>query len=194
MLILGISASPRRGGNCEILLDKALSAAAEAGAETEKVVLSTLTISPCMGCGACDQTGKCILEDDMQDLYEKIDQADVMIFASPIYFYAVSGWAKAAIDRCQALWARKYVLKATGFKSGRKGYFISVGATKGERLFEGARLTMKYFFDAAGYIYVGELLVNGVDSQGDILEHPEYLQAAYRLGQEAVGNRNPEVV
>jgi len=105
------------------------------------------------------------IKDDMQELYEKIADSDAMIFASPIYFYGVSAWRKSAIDRCQALWARKYILKAPRFTAGKKGYFICVGATKGERLFEGAKLTMKYCFDAAGYEPAGELLVKGVDAR-----------------------------
>lgn len=185
MRILGLSGSPRKGGNSETLLDQALAAAGEAGAQTEKVALSAYRISPCLGCGACEKKGICIQKDEMHDLYEKIAEADVIILASPIYFYSVTAWAKMAIDRCQALWSRKYVLKDPRFTAGKKGYFIGVGATKGDRLFEGARLVLKYWFDAAGYVPAGELLVRGVDGKGEILNYPEYLEAARKLGEEA---------
>jgi multimeric flavodoxin WrbA len=185
MLVLGVSGSPRRGGNSETLLDEALLGAREAGAQTEKVVLSASRISPCMGCGACEKTGHCIQSDDMQEVNKKIVAADVLIFASPIYFYAVSAWTKIAIDRGQELWSRKYILKDPQLMIGKRGYCICVGATKGELLFEGAKLTMEYYFDAAGYKVAGSLLVRGVDGKGDIVKHPEHLQAARRLGEEA---------
>ncbi|HHX75026.1 MAG TPA: flavodoxin family protein [Firmicutes bacterium] len=185
MLILGLAGSPRRNGNTEILLDEALAGAKAAGAETEKIVLSTLKFSPCISCGNCEKTGNCILQDDMQAVYEKIIAADVMIFATPNYFYNVSAWAKAAIDRSQALWSRKHVLKDPRMRLNKPGYMISVGATKGRKLFKGTMLTMQYFFEAAGYKQAGSLLIRGVDAKGDILKYPDYLNAAVELGREA---------
>lgn len=185
MLVLGVAGSPRRGGNSETLLDEALAGAGEAGAVTEKIVLAKLRFSPCVACGACEKTGDCVLVDDMQDVYEKIGAADALVFASPIYFYSVSAWAKAAIDRAQALWSRKYVLKDPRFTADKKGYFIGVGATKGARLFDGTLLTMKYFFDAAGLAPAGALLVRGMDEKGVIREHPEFLERARALGAAA---------
>ncbi|NLZ39244.1 MAG: flavodoxin family protein [Firmicutes bacterium] len=185
MLVLGIAGSPRRNGNTEILLDEALKGAREAGAETEKIVLSKLTYSPCIACDKCAKTGICVLKDDMQEVYDKIVAADAMIFASPNYFYNVSAWAKAAIDRAQALWARRYKLKDPLLRQNKKGYFISVAATKGARLFKGSIWTMQYFFEAAGYRLAGRLLVRAVDGKGEILKEPKYLEAAYQLGQEA---------
>ncbi|AHF10468.1 flavodoxin family protein [Dehalobacter restrictus] len=185
MKVLGISGSPRKGGNTETLLDEALAGAHEAGAETEKIILSTCRYQSCLSCGACEKAGICIQKDDMQGIYGKIALADVMIFASPMYFYTVSGWAKSAIDRSQALWSRKYILKEPSFAVNKKAYFIGVGATKGERLFEGAKLVMKYFYDATGYEAAGELLIKSIDKKGDIRNYPEYLKAARSLGEKA---------
>ncbi|MDW7652445.1 MAG: flavodoxin family protein, partial [Bacillota bacterium] len=154
----------------------------EAGADVEKVVLSGLAFSPCIACGSCEKTGDCVLQDDMQELYEKIGACDAMVFASPIFFYSVSAWAKAAIDRAQALWSRKYVLKDKRYTADKPGYFIGVGATKGGKLFDGALLTMKYYFDAAGFHPAGELLVRGVDKKGAIRETPQHLAGARKLG------------
>ena len=93
-------------------------------------------------------------------------------------------WAKAVIDRSQAQWSRKYVLKQKGplGDSPRKGFFIGVGATKGKRLFEGTCLTIRYFFDAIDVPYDGELLFRGADEAGDIRNHPTALQEAYDAG------------
>ena len=179
--------SPRRQGNTEILLDEALAGAKEAGAEVEKVVVSQLKISPCREIYACLKDGNCAIKDDMQWLYEKLLEADHIIFASPIFFYSVPSQAKAIVDRCQALWVRRHVLGMGKEDSQiRRGVFISVGATRGKRLFDGAVLTVKYFFDAIGVKYSGGLLIRGIDSKAQIKEHPAALQDAFRLGQQLV--------
>jgi multimeric flavodoxin WrbA len=187
MKVLGIMGSPRRHGNTEILLDKALEGAREAGAEVEKVLVSTLKISPCLEIYACFKDGNCTIKDDMQMLYKKLLEADHVILASPIFFYGVTSQAKAVIDRCQALWARRHVLgMGKDDRRARRGVFISVGATRGEKLFDGAVLTVKYFFDAIGVKYSGDLLIRGIDNKAQIKEHPTALEDAFRLGQELV--------
>ena len=187
MKVLGIMGSPRRQSNTEILLDKALGGAKEVGAEVEKVVVSKLRISPCKEIYACLKDGNCPIKDDMQSLYEKLLEADHIIFASPIFFYGITSQAKAVVDRCQALWVRRHVLgMGKDDNRIRRGVFISVGATRGERLFDGAVLTIKYFFDAIGVEYVGNLLIRGIDGKAQIKEHPTALQDAFRLGQQLV--------
>jgi multimeric flavodoxin WrbA len=187
MKVLGIMGSPRRQSNTEILLDKALEGAKEAGAEVEKVLISKLRISPCLEIYACRKDGNCAIEDDMQLLYKKLLEADHVILASPMFFYGVTSQAKAIIDRCQALWVRKHVLgMGKEDRRERRGLFISVGATRGTKLFEGAVLTVKYFFDAIGVRYSGDLLVRGIDNKAQIKEHPTALEDAFRLGQELV--------
>jgi len=187
MRVLGIMGSPRRHSNTEILLDKALEGASDAGAEIEKVLISKLKISPCLEIYACFKDGNCTIKDDMRALYEKLVEADRIVFASPIFFYGVTGQAKSMIDRCQALWARRHVLgMGKEDKRARRGVFISVGATKGEKLFDGAVLTVKYFFDAVGVKYSGDLLIRGIDNKAQIKEHPTALEDAFRLGQDLV--------
>ena len=187
MKVLGIMGSPRRQSNTEILLDKALEGAREARAKVEKVLASKLKISPCLEIYACRKDGNCAIKDDMQSLYEKLLEADHIIFASPMFFYGITSQAKAVIDRCQALWVRRHVL-GMGKEDNRvrRGVFISVGATQGKKLFDGAVLTVKYFFDAIGVKYSGDLLVRGIDNKGQIKEHPAALEDAFRLGQELV--------
>ena len=187
MKVLGIMGSPRRGSNTEILLDKALEGAKEAGAEVEKVVVSELKVSPCREIYACLKDGNCAIKDDMQWLYKKLVDADHIVVASPIFFYGITSQAKAMVDRCQALWVRRHVLGiGKGDNRIRRGVFISVGATRGERIFDGAVLTVKYFFDAVGVKYAGDLLIRGINGKAQIREHPTALQNAFRLGQELV--------
>ena len=186
MKVLGIMGSPRRHSNTEILLDRALEGAAGAGAETEKVLVSKLKITPCLEIYACLKDGKCSIKDDMDPLYQKLVETDHIILASPIFFYGITSQAKAIVDRCQALWVRRHVLKTGGDGRERRGAFISVGGTKGEKLFDGAVLTVKYFFDAVGVKYAGDLLVRGIDKKGQIEEQPAALEDALLLGQALV--------
>ena len=187
MKVLGIMGSPRSQSNTEILLDRALEGAREMGAEVEKVLVSKLKISPCLEIYACLKDGDCAIKDDMQSLYKKLLEADHIIFASPMFFYGITSQAKAIIDRCQALWVRRHVLgMGKKDKRVRRGVFISVGATQGKKLFDGAVLTVKYFFDAIGVKYSGDLLVRGIDKKGQIEDHPASLEDAFRLGQELV--------
>lgn len=189
MKILGIFGSPRRGGNTDILLEETLKGAQKEGAEVDRIYLTDYAITPCKECHGCDHTGQCVILDDMQKIYPKLLESDIIILASPIFFYGVTAWAKALIDRSQALWAKKYLLKDPSLgKEGRKrkGFFISVGATKGPRVFEGAILTVKYFFDTFNAEYAGELVFRGVDGKGDIFKHSEPLQRAFDAGRKLV--------
>lgn len=189
MLVLGLAGSPRRGGNSELLLDEALAGAREAGAATEKLVLAELCLSPCTACSACDKTGLCPIADDMQKVYDRLGSCAALVFATPIYFYSVTAWAKAVIDRTQALWAQKYILKSVPATAAREAAFIGVGATKGKSLFDGPQLTMKYFFDAAGFTCTQSLLLKGLDGKGAVLQFPEYLEQARAVGRSLAGSR-----
>jgi multimeric flavodoxin WrbA len=187
--VVGLFGSPRRGGNTDLLLEEALKGAEMEKAEVERIYLSDFHIIPCRECLHCYQKGECIILDDMQKIYPKLLEADAILLASPIFFYGVTAWAKALIDRCQALWSRKYVLQDPSLgKEGkkRKGFFISVGATKGQKIFDGAILTARYFFDVLNAEYAGDLLIKGVDVGGDILKQPEVLQQAFEAGKKLV--------
>lgn len=183
MKVLGIMGSPRMKSNTDLLLEEVLKGAESEGAEVEKLVVDKLSISACKEYNGCLRDGNCVIRDDMDDIYPKLLEADVVVVASPMFFYGVSSQLKALIDRCQALWARRYVLKQEPRDSGRKGAFIGVGATKGEKLFDGSILTLKYFFQAIGVEYAGDLLIRGVDKKGEIKEHPTALADAFDLGK-----------
>jgi len=181
--ILGIMGSPRIKGNTDVLLDQAMEGARSQGAEVEKIIVDKLKIAPCREYYGCARDGNCVIRDAMDEVYPKLLSADGIILASPMFFYGLSAQVKALIDRCQALWARKHILKQNLSGSGRKGAFIAVGATKGKNLFNGSILTMKYFFEAIGVEYSDELLVYGVDRKGEIREHPTALADAFELGR-----------
>jgi multimeric flavodoxin WrbA len=103
MKILGILGSSRKGGNTEILLDVALQEARQMGSSVSKITLRDKVIAPCDGCLGCARTGECVLQDDMQEVYKEIREADGIIWASPVYFWSMSGLTKNALDRTYAL-------------------------------------------------------------------------------------------
>jgi multimeric flavodoxin WrbA len=182
--ILGICGSPRKDGNTEVLLKEALKGAHDAGAELEAIFLRDKTISPCLEIYGCKINGRCVIEDDFHEVADKMVQADVLILASPVFFYTVSAHTKMLMDRCQSFWVKRYILKEpiVPGRSRRKGAFISVGATHGKRLFEGVTLTVRYFFDALDVDLSDTLLVRGVDEKGEIFHHPGEIRSAYELG------------
>ncbi len=189
MKILGIYGSPRKDGNSDLLLRRALEGAEVAGAEVNFIRAGKLEISGCLECGGCDETGECILDDDMNEVYPLLVESEVIIFSTPIFFYGFPSQAKALIDRSQALWCRR-MMKKSGkelrrYDSGR-GYLIAVGATKGKNLFEGVELTAKYFFDALDMSYEGGLFYRGVEGKGAIEQHPDALKEAFELGKKVV--------
>ncbi|AFM26918.1 flavodoxin family protein [Desulfomonile tiedjei] len=191
MKVLGIYGSPRKCGNSDILLDEALKGAESAGADVSTVYCSDVTVSGCLECGGCDETGECVVDDDMQSIYPKLVEADVIFLSTPIFFYGPTAQAKAVIDRSQALWCRRMLEKKPEdhkkYASGR-GYLIAVGATKGANLFEGIQLVAKYFYDALDMSYEGGLFVRSVEKKGDINNFPEYLKQAFDLGVTAVSS------
>jgi multimeric flavodoxin WrbA len=182
--VVALAGSPRRHGNTEILLDEVM---AGAGAEESgKIVLCDLEIRACRACDAC-RHGPCPLDDDMQELYPKLDVADVLLVASPVFFLGLSSQLKAVIDRCQLFWNRKQRAATQAGRPLRRGAFIAVGATRGERLFRGCQQTMKIWFDTLSVEYRGELLVRGVDARGAIRQHPDAMGQARRLGEAIIG-------
>ena len=188
--VVGIYGSPRKGGNTDLLLDSALKGFQKQGAEVKKVYVRDLHIEGCTGCDGCAKSGICVIKDDMQDIYSLFDDADVIILSSPIFFYGVTSQLKALIDRGQAMWWRtrggKDSKKSKKNTSSGRGYLIAVGATRGKNLFECAKLTARYFFDALGMSFEEGCFFPGIESIGEIKEHPEALQQAYDLCKKQV--------
>lgn len=188
--IVAIYGSPRRSGNTASLLKRAVEGAREAGAEVEEVVLRDLKMSPCLEIYGCKETGRCAIQDDFQQLHDLLLSCHGLMLASPVFFYTVSAHTKIMMDRCQSLWVKKYWIDKVPFGQGRthrKGLFIAVGATRGKKLFDGVLLTLKYFFDVLDMELWQKLLYRGLDLEGDVFKHPEYLDESYEAGKEFAG-------
>ncbi len=189
MKILLLHGSARKQGNTALLLNDIIQGIQQTSASWEYIHLPELDIHPCIGCGACEKQGFCVFNDDMQPLYEKIANADSIIIGSPIYFYALTAQTKAFIDRCQALWSRKYILKqqiGKNNKSSRHGYLVSVAATHGKRIFEGARLSARYAFDAMDCSYTDDFLIPGMDHVNAIKASTDTRIQAVSFGRQLI--------
>ena len=147
-----------------------------------------MNISPCQDCGGCEDTGICIFEDDMVQIYEEIRNADRIILASPVFFFALSAQVKIMIDRCQCFWCEKYLLKKPVPEGpyGRKGLLLLVGGMKNEIGIQRAEASAKAFFRTVSVTENKTLSYMGIDAKGAILKHPTALKEAYEAGKELV--------
>ncbi|MGI2336784.1 MAG: flavodoxin family protein [Dehalogenimonas sp.] len=188
MNVIGLSGSPRLGGNTEQLLYEVLRGARSAGAETRVIEIADLDIAGCTHCDYCRRTGECKINDDMDKVYNALREADRIVVASPLHFMSVTAQLKAAIDRCQCFWVRKYEMKLPPLEPAkvRKGLFVAVGGRSTKTLFDAARTTVKALFVVIDVEYAGELLFSGVDEAGSITNVPNALQQAFEAGQKLV--------
>ncbi|VEN73983.1 Flavin reductase [Candidatus Desulfarcum epimagneticum] len=174
MFALGLQGSPRKKGNTQYLLSKFMDGLSAAGAETRVIEPARENIRPCRGCGYCEKKGYCVIADDDMagHVYADFRRADIVVSATPIFFYSATAQLKALIDRSQALWSRKYALKRNEpGKNSRKGFMLALGATKGANLFEGLTLTHRYFFDALSAGFHGSLTYRRIEKAGDIQKY-----------------------
>ena len=180
--VLGIVGSPRRGGNTEILIDEVLSGAENAGALIKKVILNNLNINPCQACDSCRKTGKCIHNDDMLELLEKMEQSDIWVLGTPIYWWGPTAQFKAFLDR----W---YCPNHKNFKGMKVILVIPLGGGHPNY----ARHTVGMFIDIFNYLDMElfeTVLAPGLEERGKVREKKDILEKAYKAGQMAINKLN----
>jgi multimeric flavodoxin WrbA len=174
MKVLAISASPRTDGNSDVLCDQFLKGAAEMGHETEKINLSGKKISPCVSCYGCIKTKTCVQKDDMADILQKLLDADVIILATPVYFYSMCAQMKTMIDRCLPRYQEI---------QNKQFYFIITAAdpqhSAAEETIAGLR---GYLRCLPGAQEKGIVYGTGTWDKGDVYRHPS-LERAYEMGK-----------
>ncbi|MGD9080710.1 MAG: NAD(P)H-dependent oxidoreductase [Desulfobacterales bacterium] len=177
MLVLGFQGSPRKKGNTSFLLKNFMQAVEKLGAQTRIIEVTQKNILPCKEYVVCEKKGYCPIDDDVKtEIYPLIRQAEVVVLATPIFFFNMTAQLKAVVDRCQLFWARKYKLKLSDpAKKSKRGFLLAVGASKGKSLFEGLQLTAKYFFDAIDAGFEGSLTYREIEGPKDMAKHPEVL-------------------
>ncbi|MGE4588857.1 MAG: flavodoxin family protein [Acidaminococcaceae bacterium] len=172
--VLILSSSPRRGGNSDMLCDQFMLGAQEAGNQTEKIFLKDKNINYCLGCGACQKSGSCVQKDDVAEILDKMVDADVIVMATPVYFYSMSAQMKTLIDRTCPRYTEI---------SDKKFYIIATAADGSEDALNETITCFRGFFrcldnaDEAG-------IIEGIGAWniGDIKGHPA-MKEAYEVGK-----------
>jgi arsenate reductase len=189
MLVLGFQGSPRKKGNTSFLLANFMQAVEKLGAQTRIIEVTRKNIIPCREYVVCERKGYCPIDDDMKsEIYPLIRQAEVVVLATPIFFFNMTAQLKAVVDRCQLFWARKYKLKLSDpAKKTKRGFLLAVGASKGKSLFEGLQLTAKYFFDAIDARFEGSLTYREIEGPKDMTKHPKVLGDVEKAAADLIG-------
>ena len=189
MLVLGFQGSPRKKGNTSFLLSTFMQTVESLGAQTRIIEVAQKNIIPCKEYVVCEKKGFCPIDDDIKtEIYPLIRQAEVVVLASPIFFFNMTAQLKAVVDRCQLFWARKYKLKLTDpAKKTKRGFLLSVGASKGKSLFEGLQLTAKYFFDAIDARFDGSLTYREIEGPKDMARHPTVSADVEKAAADLIG-------
>lgn len=172
--VLILSGSPRKGGNSDMLCDEFAKGSAEAGHEVEKIRVAEKGIGCCRACYACKDTGECIIKDDMAEVLQKMIDADVLVLASPVYFYSIDAQLKALIDRTVARWLE---VKDKEF------YYIVTAADEGRASAETTVACFRGYADCVqGAKEMGVIYGMGVYEKGAIEGHPA-MREAFEMGK-----------
>ncbi|MHA1908999.1 MAG: flavodoxin family protein [Candidatus Thorarchaeota archaeon] len=177
--ILGIVGSPRRESNTEILVDRVIEGAESAGGNSKKIILSALDIRPCRACDACLKTGKCVQKDDFLDLVEDMQNSDVWVLGTPVYWWGPTAQFKAYLDR----W---YSIDRSLFRGKKAIVVIPLG---GGREHYARHLTGMFedIFDYLGIENFETIVVTSVNKRKEVLTHPNILELAHETGKRAMG-------
>ena len=174
--VLIISSSLRNGSNSEILAYEAKRGAIEAGNKVEFISLKDKNIKFCIGCLACQKTYKCVQDDDMANLIGKVQSADVLIFATPIYYYEMSGQLKTFLDRCNPLFAQENKFKDVYLITSSYDDALNVA----DRAVNGLKGWIDCFEQSR---FAGSLIGGGIDAPKSVATREDLLQKAYDLGR-----------
>lgn len=190
--VLAILGSPLSDGNTSHLLDHAIKGAQDAGCTVEKILVTNLCFESCQEMMFCREQETCIMDDDMQQVYPKIRDADAIILATPVMCMGIPGKLKSFMDRCQIFYQAKYFRKRSLItedkRAVREALFICIAGMNVPEVFIGARLTVRAFLDIIDCRYGDDLLISSMDTIRDVTQEPGLCEAAYRKGR-ALGAR-----
>ncbi len=186
MKVLGIMGSPRIGGNSDILLDDALAGAKDSGAQVEKIILVKKKISGCLDCRKCNETGLCVIKDDMPEIHKMILDADAIIHSVPVYFWSMTAQMKSYLDRWCALfdatwcWQKAYYPRMKGKRIG----VITVCGDPDVHTADPVVHSFKSTVDMTKMRWLGVVMASAAE-KGDILKDDKTRKKAFDLGKTA---------
>lgn len=174
--VLVISSSLRGGSNSELLAKAAMEGAQAAGNTVVWLSLKEKNFGFCKGCLACQNSGKCVIRDDMDNMIELVKNADVIIMATPVYYYGMSGQLKTFLDRCNPLYIADYRF--------REIYLLTTSAEDGEEVYQTTQAGVQGWIDCfPKATLAGVISGGGVNNPKEISFHPELLERARALGE-----------
>lgn len=183
MKVLGIATSPRKGANSQTLVEHILTGAKEAGAETEIIRLCLLDIQPCRGCNTCKTEDGCVIEDDMEMLIKKMEEADAVVLGSPVYWSRLNAQAYPFIDRLYAIIKLDFT---SDFPKGKKmALALTCGGMEPEDL-KPINDYVKFVFGFLGFTDGGFICQNHCLLPDDISKYPDTIKKAKELGRALV--------
>ncbi|MDE6201196.1 MAG: flavodoxin family protein [Clostridiales bacterium] len=173
--VIVVTSTPRNGGNSELLAKAFADGALSAGNDVQLISVRELNLKYCIGCLYCQSHDACVLKDDMNGLYEKLQNADVLVFATPVYFYSVCGQLKTFIDRLNPLYPRQN--KFTDV------YLLATAADDAETAMDGALTAVQGWVDCFDGVSVkGVVRGVGVTEKGEI-QNTRFIEQAYEMGK-----------
>jgi multimeric flavodoxin WrbA len=186
--IIALLGSPLLQGNTARLLDRAIQGAQDAGADVEKIEVTTLNFKACREIFYCREHETCAMKDDMTAIYEKFREIDGVIMGTPIMTMGIPGVLKSFMDRFQVYFMAKYVRKKSMVQKEKRkmrlGLYLGISGMNVPYVFDGAKLTVHAFFDIIDVQYWSDLLINDMDTIQDLTTRPELLEEAYKKGNE----------
>jgi multimeric flavodoxin WrbA len=184
MKILALNASPHAHGNTRFLLDQMLEAAQAAGAETELLQINPLKIRGCQGDFGCKNGGRCVMPDDMQGIYDRIDQADAVVFGSPIYMWNISAQLKTVLDRLFCYLRLDY---SSCLAPGKHAALLVAQNNPEGEAFKGSLDPILGVLKFLGFADAELLVAQGVGGMADAAARPDLILAARSLGERLAG-------
>lgn len=179
--VLIISTSLRGGSNSEILAKECEKGAKAAGHDVQFLSLKEKEIKYCIGCLSCQRSGSCVIKDDVADILEIVRKAEVIVFATPIYYYEMSGQMKTLLDRLNPLYASDYAF--------REIYLIATAAENEDSAFDKAYNGLQGWVDCFEKATLkGIVMGGGIDDAGSAAKHNDIMKVAYKLGTELQPN------
>lgn len=170
-----ISSSPRKGGNSDTMADAFLMGAIEAGNEVEKINIRDMELKFCIGCLGCLRTGKCVLKDGMNELYDKVQHADVLVFATPVYYYGMTGQLKTFLDRLNPLYSKNNSFKEV--------YVLMSAAENEDSAMDGTINGVQCWIDCFDGVAIKDVLCGtGLADPHDI-DKTDFRRQAYEMGK-----------
>lgn len=170
-----ISSSPRKGGNSDTMADEFLRGAVEAGNTVEKINIRDMELKFCIGCLSCQRTGKCVLRDDMNALYDTVQRADILVFATPVYYYGMTGQLKTFLDRLNPLFSKDNSFKDI--------YVLMSAAEDEDSAMDGTINGVQCWIDCFSGVAIKEVLRGiGLTDPRDI-DKTNFKRQAYEMGK-----------